>query len=243
MIIHKIRPSRTIAAESWRTPNLNGNMLDQMPPQVRILPTKFQGNFGHEVRLGGNGANRKVAGIDVTVPQLISAAYYGGGTPVTAGAPSRTIFTASPPTARYDFICTVGGNSAVALQEDLKRELGLTSHREKRDMNVLLLRIAHSGAPGLNSNPNVAASRGNEDSSGLSFTAVRLSALAGVIENFLGVPVIDQTDTTETFDVTLKLNRDSRDHGALKEALLDQLGLELESNRQPVEVLVVDHTN
>jgi uncharacterized protein (TIGR03435 family) len=241
--INKIQTAASVAAESWRTPNLNDKILEQAPPQVRILPAKFPGGFGREVRLRGSGTNRRVAGIGVTVSQLVSAAYYGAGTPVTAGAPSRTIFSVKEPKSRYDFICTVPGTPGETLQQELKQQLGLVGHREMREMNVLFLRIHHWGAPGLKPNPNVAASHGSQSGAGFSFVAGRLSTLAGLIENILGVPIVDQTGTTATFDMSLKFNHQRGDRGQFKQALLDQLGLELVPGREPIEVLVVDKAN
>lgn len=56
----------------------------------------------------------------------------------------------------------------------------------------------------------------------------------------LGTPVINQTGLTQNFDINLQWNRNDPQHDGLKQALLDQLGLELAPSRQPIEVLVIE---
>jgi uncharacterized protein (TIGR03435 family) len=112
--------------------------------------------------------------------------------------------------------------------------------REVRETDVLLLKIKYPNAPGLKPNPNVKAAHGTEGRDLVSFTAVPLSSLAGAIENILGIPVIDRTGTSLTYDFTLKMDGQSQDPELLKQTVLDQLGLELVPARERIEVLVVE---
>jgi uncharacterized protein (TIGR03435 family) len=66
--------------------------------------------------------------------------------------------------------------------------------------------------------------------------------MAGRIEKYLKVPVVNRADLTGRFDVDLKWNEqvEGQNPDAFKEALLDQLGLELTPSREPVEMLVVE---
>jgi uncharacterized protein (TIGR03435 family) len=58
------------------------------------------------------------------------------------------------------------------------------------------------------------------------------------------MPIIDQTGLTQNFHIDLKWEELGKqrdpDHDALKQALLDQLGLELVPSNMPVEMLVVE---
>lgn len=71
--------------------------------------------------------------------------------------------------------------------------------------------------------------------------------LASFWERYWGTPVIDQTKVNERFDMELKWDDSgwprSRNPEALKQALLNQLGLELVPSREPGERLVVEKAN
>jgi uncharacterized protein (TIGR03435 family) len=70
-----------------------------------------------------------------------------------------------------------------------------------------------------------------------------LSTLTGFLESCFQLPVVDQTGLTRQFDIDLNWpEQDWRHHNleGLKEALRDQLGLELVSGREPIEMLVID---
>jgi uncharacterized protein (TIGR03435 family) len=59
----------------------------------------------------------------------------------------------------------------------------------------------------------------------------------------LGIPVIDQTGLTNNFDIDLKWKQSNwrePNPDGLKQAVLDQLGLELAPSREPIEMLVVE---
>jgi uncharacterized protein (TIGR03435 family) len=62
------------------------------------------------------------------------------------------------------------------------------------------------------------------------------------LEADLQIPVVDQTGLTNEYDFSLRWDGpDSRqpDSEGLKQALLDQLGLELVPTNMPIEMLVV----
>ena len=57
------------------------------------------------------------------------------------------------------------------------------------------------------------------------------------------MPIIDQTGTTNRYSIDIKweeLGGQDTEHKALKQVLLDQLGLELVPSHEPIKMLVVE---
>jgi len=108
------------------------------------------------------------------------------------------------------------------------------------ETNVLVLTVKIPDAQGLK--PTKTQNSSSEGSGSDRFSCVNqsISFLTGYLEGILGTPVIDQTGLTQNFDINLKWNRNDPQHDSLKQALLDQLGLELAPSRQPIEMLVVE---
>ena len=83
-------------------------------------------------------------------------------------------------------------------------------------------------------------------------TKTQVATLAAALTDLLGRPVVDRTGLTGTFDVELSFDRDSAvtlpqrpvttppSLPTIATALQEQLGLRLESARDPVEVIVID---
>jgi uncharacterized protein (TIGR03435 family) len=70
-----------------------------------------------------------------------------------------------------------------------------------------------------------------------------MQMLAGYVGNRLGAIVQDKTGLTEAYDFTLEWTPDKAQDAAapsLVTALREQLGLRLEQQKSPVEVLVID---
>lgn len=86
----------------WQVQNVNTAVLDQVPPQVRIVPTKFR-------QAGGWGmSNNRVLGIGQPVKTLLLVAY--GGI-----SPFRVVLPTNLPEGNYDFIANLPNGSAEAL--------------------------------------------------------------------------------------------------------------------------------
>ena len=128
------------AGEPWRVANISSDTVAKLPPEVKILPTKFRqpGNLA-----GVAPGVAKFVGIGQPVVNIVWAAY--------DWPQARTIFATPEPTDRYDFIATLAQGSREALQQELKNKLGLVGHHENRDMDVLLLKVRNANAPGLRS--------------------------------------------------------------------------------------------
>ena len=212
----------------WRTPYFKPDVLDKVAPQVTILPTKYP-NEGNAMGASGN----RWLGIDRPIVMIIAYAYdwpYG-----------RVLFDSGDPHKAYDMIANLPQGSASALQRELKNKLGLVGHPETRSVDVLLLKVSRPNARGLKSPSGGGYSDlwGHFSCYNQTISTAHPSdfSLAMELELLFGKVVIDQTGLTQKFNIDLKWNGDLN---ALKQALLDQLGLELVPTNMPVEMLVVE---
>jgi uncharacterized protein (TIGR03435 family) len=223
--------------DSWRAPGLNSEILARTVPQVRVLPTKFSPPNSN---LAGTADSSKWGGIRVRVRDMFWAAY--------SWPPGRILFPGGEPKQNYDFISTLSTGSDVALQDELKKELGLVGRHETRDMDVLVLKVRTPGAPGLK--PGVAGDGDDWMTAGHYICGDQTlcatppeppHGLGKLLEVYFGKPIIDQTGLTGRYSIDLRWdpkNRNAKD--AIKQAVLEQLGLEIVSGREPVELLVVE---
>jgi RNA polymerase sigma factor (sigma-70 family) len=235
----------------WQVQKLtqDRDTLDMAPPLVTILPTKFVPGNGGRIRVGGRGT-RKIGGIDVPLSAILDFAYdpnimYLNYGPYLEGQiPARMVLSTELPQDRYDFIASLPRGSAKALQQAIKDKFGVVVTTEVRDTPVLLLTVERPNASGLKPSglsPNAGGSikfSGRERS----WTNASLRELAAFLEGCLNIPVIDQTGLKRGYKVDLELGGSKRnlDPDKVKQAVLDQLGLELVPTNMPVKMLVVD---
>jgi uncharacterized protein (TIGR03435 family) len=119
----------------------------------------------------------------------------------------------------------------------IKRKLGLSIQLETRDTDVLLLKLKNPNAPGLVTTKDA--------------SDYPIINLVWQTSGFLGKPVIDQSGLTGRYNLSVQWPpynpHDPLYHekgiAAYKQALLDQLGLELVPSREPIEMLVVEKAN
>jgi uncharacterized protein (TIGR03435 family) len=222
------------AEASWRVPNPDAN---RAPLLVKILPTKFPESVS-ALNVGGRGDNW--VGVGQPVFEIARVAY--------GWRPGRIRFAGAQPRERYDFISTLPRATGPALQAELKKQLGFVGHREMRDTDVLVLKVSRPNAPGLKRPTGGGSDYSNNgyyhcDNSPLSSDSGWYPGISRFLEDYFEMPIIDQTGLTQNFHIDLKWNerfKGDPDHEALKEALLDQLGLELVPANMPVEMLVVE---
>ena len=226
--VEKIKQHK--ADESWRVRPFDSRVLDRVSPQVEILPAKLPRGGGW-----GNGMHGKMMGTGVGVETIVQTAY---GFWYSA----RTIIsTELPKNKYYDFIASLPNENAEALQQEIKKQFGVVARREIIETNILLLTVKYPNAQGLRPSKIRGESSQIRMQPG-QFTSINtaISSLTANLENLLQIPVIDQTGVANKFDIDLKWNRNDPQHNSLKQALLDQLGLELVPSREPIEMLVVE---
>ena len=221
----------------WRiNKDLPKAVIDTLPPMVRVLPTKF-GPPWSNWNAGTNGD--KFAGARANATMLAMYAYHISF--------SQIRFDCVYPTNRYDFIATLPHGNAEALQNALKKKLGLAGHREMTNMDVMLLRIVTPNAPGLKE-----GIYGKEDAwwkPGAYHTSNRpidngdFEGFKYFVESYFAKPVVDQTGLgNQHFNIDLrwKENKWAENPDGLKQAMREKLGFEVVPTNMPMEILVIE---
>jgi len=213
----------------WDTGRVDGRILQTGPHIVRIIPSKFP-NQGGWAGIG----NGRVLGLGDTVADLVGAAY---GNPTGA----RTIYQTTLPRGKYDFIANLPWGSEAALRREIEKQFGLVGRLEIVETNVLFLQVKSSNAPGLKPTATRNSSSSSFYRGEYHLVNMQFGSVADFLEGEFGIPVIDQTGLTGSYDVKLNWsNRNDPQHENLKRALNVQLGLELVPGTAPVEMLVVE---
>ena len=139
------------------------------------------------------------------------------------------------------------------LQSLLRERFRLASHAEERTMPCYDLLEAKGGLrmaafPAEAKGPKDLNMRGLATITGL----YSMPRFAETLSGFAGRPVLDKTSLTDRYNISLKFAMpawvDRGDAGGLSPpdlfiALREQLGLRLESGKEPLQVLVVDHVD
>jgi uncharacterized protein (TIGR03435 family) len=210
-------------------------VIDKLPPLFKMVQTKF-GPPWSNWNAGTNGD--KFAGARAGAAMIAMYAY---------NIPwSQIRFDCAYPTNRYDFIATLPHGNAEALQNELKKKLGLVGHREMTNMDVLLLRVVTPNAPGLK--PGIF---GKEDAwwkAGAYHTSNRpmdngdFEGFIYFVTDYFGKPVIDQTGLgSQHFNIDLrwKEQKFGTNPDGLKQVLREKLGVEVVPTNMPMEILVM----
>jgi uncharacterized protein (TIGR03435 family) len=159
-------------------------------------------------------------------------------------------------TDRYDIEAKTGhpekpgpDQMSPLLRSLLTDRFNLKSHREMRESTVyaLVLEKNQKGGPKLKAKAEdertAMNAHGGNGKSQLVGTGVSMGALASYVGNRLGRIVVDKTGLSGSYDFTLEWAPDEAPDSSapsLVTALREQLGLRLESQESPVEVLVID---
>ena len=224
VVVKEVQSHQT---QPWQGLNLDSRLMDKVPPQVKILPAKYP-QFG-----GSLVNNGKMMGLGATIKQIMDNAY--GFDPVC------TVVATQLPTGKYDYISNLPSGQQEALKNELKKQLGLTGRREMRDTNVLLLTVRYPNAPGLM--PGTGSGFAQSGAGHYAVGNQPISNMKWFLEEYLDTPVIDKTGLTGLYSVDLKwpdTNWQNHQPEALKKVMLDELGLELVPDVQPVEMLIIE---
>ena len=250
-------------AYSWQVPNADFAVIYKTPPQVAIVPTKFSkdGHCVFDRRVG-------VMGIAQSFETILLAAYQKDKLRtlvVGEWPPGKYDFFAKLTTGDFAKLARLQtGNLAdlaklresdymdtnwtVALQKEITRKFGFTGRLEQREMDVLLLKPFGAGPHGFTVshppfNRPMMFTFANPEPGKYSYKEESVSFLRRDLERYFNITILDQTGLTDTYDFAVKWNEPDpkqKNFEGLKQALRDQLGLELMSSRAPLEMLVLE---
>lgn len=231
--VKQIEGHRTYA---WQVPMANFDVFYKMPPEIKIVPTKFTADGG-----ACSDSTRGAMGIAQTLETIVEGAYQKDKL--------RTVFLTNLPTNRYDFIAKTDTDKwPIELQQKIAEQFGIVGHLEMRDTDVMILRPSEDGVRGFNTSQSRKATGPRtiraitEKPGDVSYFDQPLITMIRSIEQELKIPVIDKTGLTGHYDFGIKWDEPDRKQpnpDGLKQALRDQLGLELVPGREPLEILVV----
>ncbi len=210
-----------------------GRILDQVSPQVKIVPTIFSPSADWTQIYNG-----KMLGMARSLNNLFAQAY--------DASKYRTVFGIKMPEDRYDFIANLPEDNRAALRREIERQFNLTAKTEKRKTDVLLLTVKNRNVRGLRSSTNNSPVNNNNGAGFYLDTNVPLSNLAGFLENYFEIPVVDRTGLAGRFDISIRWGAGDWEHrntDALKKVILEELGLELVPSREEIDMLVVENAN
>jgi uncharacterized protein (TIGR03435 family) len=240
----------------WQVENPTPDMLNTLPPLVKIVPAKFPNKAGSTVVTVGSSS----LGIGVRIQDILRMAYNEDAL-YDPNKTLRMLLLTKIPSARYDYIANFGLHNSEEVRQDeerlssgnveelqkaLKKQFGLVGRRETIVTNVLLLEVKHPDAPGLE--PVTAENQAplTQKAGEICFQDHGCRILAGALANDFRIPVLDETGLTNRcyYDLKWIPSRGQQQNQLnLKQALLDQLGLELVPTNMPIEMLVVEKAN
>jgi len=184
-----------------------------------------------------------------TVSQLIAQAY---------GLPEyRVVSTGRLPEGRFDILATLPAGATreqlrMMLQHLLAERFKLAAHHESREMQTFRLAVA-PGGPKLTAhveNPPPVVERGavagDRPQVTTQVTTYRgkgktVTDFASAVARQLRRPVTDATGLTGRYDFDLSWTVDDNPDAPTLSSAIQSLGLKLESRKEPVEVVVVEH--
>lgn len=204
--------------------------VDKLPPQVKILPS-LPSTLHSGLHVSGM-RNDKAIAIGQSVPDLVKIAY--------GIQPARIIWNAPVPSiGKYDVLANLPGGYLVnflAVQQAIQKQFGLAGLYEKIQTNVLVLAVKFPNARGLR--PASGEFSGHTGWDFYSAHGQGIYTLVNYLESCSGMIIVDQTQLKGNYDIDFKW--DGRTFDGLKEALLDQTGLELTPTNTTVQILVVE---
>ena len=229
----------------WEVPKADFTVFYKMPATVKIVPTKFAQDGGR-----CSDGSRGALGIAQPLKEIIQVAYKQDSL--------HTVVMTDLPTNRYDFIAKLVGpqeshkpmpqnyNWPVELQKEIANKFGFQGRIQMRETDVLALRPSSTGTQGFkisHTMPNGIAIK--QSSGSYSFREQPVEILTGLLQQGFQIPIVNQTGLAGKYDFSLTWDEPDRTHpnlDGLKQALRDQLGLELVPTNMPIEMLVVEKT-
>ena len=255
--------TRATAATAWEIPPppppTRLMPADAKPTfEVATIKPSVPGAPGRSILLGRGGSNLFTT-TNTPLADLITFAYELHPRQLT-GAPAWVESEKFDLSAKPDQPGMPSGAQLKSMVKQLLAErFQLAFHREKKELSVYALTVAKSG-PKLAKSDSTASlpGFGGRGPGNIGVRNATMAEFADFLQNRLVErPVVDQTALSGRYDFTLKWTPDPSPAAALATnppppqpadsdapdlfgALVQQLGLKLESTKAPVEVLVID---
>jgi uncharacterized protein (TIGR03435 family) len=202
-------------------PRTPPNLVVIRPPHF-VMPDA-RGNYWRDFTNDGK-VTTYMSGRSVTLKEMIAAAY-GYDEP-------RIVCPPDAPSNQFDYLVTVPDKEKEQLQAAIKSQLGYIAHEEKRDTDVLALKVESPDLPGLQiSTSTVRNYRAGK------LTHFKIGVVIWSLQNRLQEPVVDETGLTNFYD--FNWNFGVRDKPTIDKHLAS-LGLGLEPKTKSLNVLVVE---
>lgn len=195
---------------------------------------------------GSSTSGSRTTWTAATLMTLVSNAYELNYYQISGGPPWTT-------SAHFDIVAKADGDTSPTkdqvrqmLQALLAERFQLKVHRETKEMPVLELVVGKNGPKLSDPDPSKPGMRTMGNATGLHITAWQstMQQLAAQLSNTAGRPVLDKTGLTGTYAYKMDFNPDvaAPDSGipSMSTAVQDQLGLRLEPQKAPIEILVID---
>jgi uncharacterized protein (TIGR03435 family) len=226
----------------------------QKPPAFDVATVKLNKTGGRGAYPGLAPGGQRFTATNLPLLALIMLAY--DATPrQISGVPPAFNTEGYDVEAKCDHPITKE-QAARMLQTLLAERFSLTLHRENREQPIYALIVAKNG-PKLQETTDPSPTPDlHKTARGFSYKATPLSTLTLILSQQVGRTVVDKTGLTGRYDFSLEyaIDRTGRGNPETSEpspdpdglpsvytALQEQLGLKLESQKGPVEFIVVDH--
>jgi uncharacterized protein (TIGR03435 family) len=230
-----------------------GAAWGQAPPAFEVASIKLHAGPSRAIRMAGISGSR----FSATNNSLLGLITYAYNLKIyeVAGGPGWISDYAS---FGWDIEAKAAGDGALTreqarqmLQTLLADRFQLKVHREMKEMAVYALVVAGRGGVKL----KVSAPDAEERMTMRGGRTIQIETTKGGMEQLvtqisgtLGQPVLDKTGLTSEYDYRLEFAPQSAwaadadaDAPTIFTALQEQLGLRLESQKAPVEIVVIDH--
>jgi uncharacterized protein (TIGR03435 family) len=215
---------------------LNEDNLARAPAHVFILrPTHFaaskrSGCFAMPDSSGSDPDQMRLVGRNASLAQIIAFTY--------ACSESQVYVPPLATTNRFDFLVTVSRHPLERFHAAVRDKLGYTAHWQQHDAEILLLKVQGYGpTPSAASQEQVIYNVGK-----LFYRHAPIQEVVNMAEAQFKRPVYDRTGLTGYYDYTIVTpaagRRDPTDE-AFNKSLAD-MGLTLEADTQPMQMMVVE---
>jgi uncharacterized protein (TIGR03435 family) len=184
------------------------------------------------------GKDQWMMGRNAPLADVMAAAY--------GRNPTRVVVPPDAPPDRFDFLMTVPAAQLPRFQAIVRRKLGYVGQMETRDAPVLALKIANASLPGLTVSGADEKRNVSFHNEKLQLTHFPLAVIPNGFGGAIDMPLVDKTGLTNFYNFSIAWDSLTQqrleDKTAARDALnkiINPLGLNLEPDTAPLEMLVV----